>query len=152
MLANKSKIIDFVCYLLIFLFASLIILPPLLRFVMNKGNEKEITNPLVVEGLRCTLEEEMGQHKTVYVLYKNKKLQSVSITYENYLDESLIQEKSLVGTPGLSEDIEGQKVKYTIEYNDNTKDNSLLSFYFGSIDELKANYESLRYQCRIVSN
>ena len=151
MLANKSKLIDFVCYFIIFFLILLIALPPLLRFFMNGSSiSNNKTTILSIEGLRCIISDD-NKSKIVKTDYKNKELTKVSITYENY-DEAEIEEKLLVDIEGVSEDIEGNKILYTIEYNDRTKDNENLIQYFGKIDDLKATYEASRYTCSILTN
>ena len=52
----------------------------------------------------------------------------------------------------MSEDIEGTRVLYTIEYNDETKNNLDLEKYFGKIDELKSLYENGSYTCNVITN
>ena len=150
MLDNKSKVIDVVSYLIIFLLLLLVILPPLLRWLMPEGDSYD--NTVHLENLRCVISEESGYNKIVNTQYKNKELTRVYITYENYTDETLIEEKELVGISGISEDIENNKIVYTIEYNEETKNNELLRKYFTDIESLKSTYESNNYTCDIITN
>lgn len=150
MLDNKSKIIDIVCYLIIFVLILLIVLPPLLRWLLPAGDSYD--NTILLENLRCTYSEESGYNKIINTQYKNKELTKVYVTYENYPSEVVLEEKSLITNSGVSEDIENNKVLYTIEYNQDTSKNANLSKYFGKIEDLKASYEANAYTCNIITN
>ncbi len=149
MLDNQSKFIDVICYIIIFLLLLLIVLPPLLRFVMPGGNKYE--TKLYLESLRCSISNG-EKEKIVNTQYKNKEVTKVYITYNNYTDEQELEEKALLGINGVSEDIEGTRTLYTIEYNDETKNNLDLEKYFGKIDELKSLYENGSYTCNVITN
>ncbi len=150
MLDNKSKIIDIVCYFIIFVLVLLIVLPPLLRWLLPEGDDYD--NTILLENLRCTYEEESGYNKIINTQYKNKELTRVYVTYENYPSDNVLEEKSLITITGVSEDVENNKVLYTIEYNNNTKNNDNLKKYFGKIEDLKKAYEENTYTCSIITN
>lgn len=151
MLNNKSKFIDIVSYFIIFVLLLFIVLPPLLRWLLPQGDSYD--NTVLLENLRCVImEEESGYNKIINTQYKNKEITRVYVTYENYPSEEVLEEKKLVGTSGVSEDKEENKILYTIEYNEETKNNELLSKYFSDIESLKSTYESNNYACAIITN
>lgn len=152
MLANKSKLIDILCYLIIFVLLLIIILPPLLRFLLPQGND--FNNTAYIQSLRCVSKDsvEGGYQKIINTNFNNNVITKVSVTYENYVSEIFPEEKQLIDIEGVTEDIAENRVVYTIEYNDKTKDNLNLIKYFGTIDELKAKYELNEYTCTIASN
>lgn len=149
MLASKNKLIDIVCYTIIFILSLLIILPPLLRFLAPKDDKTSTAT--YYETLRCT-KQEQDKEKIINTQYKNKEISKVFITYTNYTDSDEIVEKSLIGINGVSEDVENNTTVYTIEYNDETKSNGITQNYFGKIDDLKSNYEMNNFTCVISTS
>ncbi len=150
MLDNKSKLIDITCYFIIFVLLLFIILPPLLRWLLPQGDQYD--NTILLENLRCTYDEESGYHKIINTQYKNKELTRVYVTYENYPSETVLEEKDLITISGVSEDIENNSILYTIEYNEETKENENLKKYFDKIENLKTTYERNSYTCSIITN